>query len=113
MKALVAITAGLLASCTSQEYRSGRTGVVGPDGRIIWDQPAPVYAGSNGYSEPEEVAEAPVQSAPQPAPYRPIYDPSQWHSGAVFGPDGTSLYNLGPHGGTVFGPNGTTIIMGN
>jgi hypothetical protein len=115
MKALIAIAAGLLASCTSQEYQAGRTGVIGPDGHtVIWDPPAQAqYSGPSGYSDPEEVADAPVKYAPQPPSYRPIYDPSEWHSGEIFGPDGTSLYNLGPHGGTVLGPNGTTIIMGN
>ena len=124
MKALIAIAvAGLLVSCTSEQYQAKRTGVVGPDGHtIIWDQPAEAqYAGPSGGQVLEGVAQgvgayargyaqgaATYQSA-----NRPIYDPSEWHSGAIFGPDGTSLYNLGPHGGTVFGPNGTTIITGN
>lgn len=119
MKTLIAIAAVLLAGCALQdtsEYRPGRTGVMGPDGHtIIWDPPA--YAGPSG----EQVAEGIAQGisdfargyAQGASEYQP--QPSQWHSGAIFGPNGqTSLYNLGPNGGAVFGPNGqTTIISGN
>ena len=56
MKALIAIAAGILASCTSQEYRPGRTGVMGPDGHtIVWDQPA--YSGPSGEQVVEGIAQ--------------------------------------------------------
>jgi hypothetical protein len=133
MKRLLAIgLAGLLAGCAAQQHVT-RTGVI-RNGQIIWDKP-----GVTLFGEPVQPSTVPVQSrgqriaegiaqgisdfstgyaqgASQYHATQPIYDPPpQWHSGAIYGPDGqTSLYNLGPHGGTIYGPNGqTTIISGN
>jgi hypothetical protein len=68
--ALTLLVACILCSCASNE---GRTGVVGQDGQIIWDQP-----GVTLYGEPIAQPEPGATVQTQPSP--------QWRTGTIVGP---------------------------
>jgi hypothetical protein len=123
---LVLAVAGFLVGCQSTVSVPADPSVV-PDRNGVYpqwyrDKVANLHGNGSGTAswttgyqpEPTYGTETMPETGDTTQNVEPVDEPSEHHRGVIFGPNGTSLYNLGPHGGTVFGPDGqTTIINGN